>query len=107
GFVISTSDEHMIQQRANDDAAEVDWDAINAAIPIIEHNALAVLGEQGIQCRPEGHDSHGDLVGSAWVEVGTGGVRIVQQFIAAGEPFCTSSGTIDFIQQGLSLRLYQ
>jgi hypothetical protein len=107
GFAISTSDEHMIQQRANDDAAEVDWDAVNAAIPIIEKNALTVLEEQGIRCRSEGHDSHGDLVGSAWVEAGTGGVRIVQQFIDAGEPFRTSSGTIDFIQQGLALRLYQ
>jgi hypothetical protein len=107
GFAISTSDEHMIEMRANDDAAEVDWAAINDAIPIIEKNAITVLGEQGIQCRSEGHDSHGDLVGSAWVEAGTGGVRIVQMFIDAGEPFRTSSGTIDFIQQGFALRLYQ
>jgi hypothetical protein len=107
GFAISTSDEHMIEMRANDDAIEVDWAAVNDAIPIIERNAMTVLEEQGIRCRAEGHDSHGDLVGSAWVQAGTGGVAIVQQFIDAGESFRTSSGTIDFIQQGLAHRLYQ
>lgn len=107
GFSISTSDQHMIEARANDDAVEVDWDAVNAAIPIIEKNAMTALEEQGIKCRSEGHDSYGDLVGTAWVEIGTGGEQIVREFIERDEPFSTSSGNIEHIQQGLGLRLYQ
>lgn len=107
GFAVHTSDEHMIEARANDDAIEVNWDAVNEAIPIIERNAVKALGEQGIKCSPEGHDSYGDLVGSAWVEAGTGGIEIVKTFIHAGEPYSTGSGTINNIQSNLSLALYQ
>jgi hypothetical protein len=107
GFAVHTSDQHMIEARANDDAIEVNWDAVNEAIPLIERNAVKALGEQGIKCSPEGHDSYGDLVGSAWVEAGTGGIEIVKTFIQAGEPFSTSSGSINNIQSNLSLALYQ
>jgi hypothetical protein len=107
GFAVHTSDQHMIEARANDDAIEVNWDAVNEAIPIIERNAVKALGEQGIKCSPEGHDSYGDLVGSAWVEAGTGGIEIVKTFIQAGEPFSTGSGSINNIQSNLSLALYQ
>jgi hypothetical protein len=107
GFAINISDQHMIEMRANDDAIEVDWDAINAAIPLIERNAMKALEEQGIQCRSEGHDSSGDLIGSAWVEIGTGGEHIVREFIERDEPFSTSSGNIDHIQQGLALKVYE
>jgi hypothetical protein len=107
GFAISTSDEHTVEARANDDAVEVDWEAINAAITVIERNALAALREQGIACQPEGHDANSDLIGSAWVEAGTGAMDIMKEFIETGEPFRTGSGSIDHIQHGLSTKLYQ
>jgi hypothetical protein len=106
GFAIHTSNQHDIEMRANDDAIEVDWEAVNAAIPIIERNVMAALNEQGIRCRGEGHNDD-ELVGSAWVEAGTGAVAIIKEFVDRDEPFSTSSGNIDHIQQGLGLRAYQ
>jgi hypothetical protein len=107
GFAIHTSSQWDIEARANDDAIQVDWDAVNNAIPIIERNALKALTEQGIRCSPEGHNSTDELVGSAWVEFGTGATAILKEFIDRDEPFSTSSGTIDHIQQGLALNVYR
>jgi hypothetical protein len=107
GFAISTSNQHDIEARANDDAIEVDWDAVNNAIPIIERNAMKALEEQGIRCRSEGHNGTDELVGSAWVQAGTGAIPIIMEFIDRDEPFSTTSGNIEHIQQGLSLNLYK
>jgi hypothetical protein len=106
GFAIHTSNQHDIEMRANDDDIEVDWDAVNAAIPVIERNVLMALNEQGIHCIGEGHNDD-ELIGSAWVEAGTGAVAIIKEFVDRDEPFSTTSGNIDHIQQGLGLRAYQ
>jgi hypothetical protein len=37
----------------------------------------------------EGHNSTDELVGSAWVEAGTGAVAIMKEFIDRDEPFST------------------
>lgn len=107
GFAVITSNQYDIEARANDDAIEVDWDAVNAAIPIIERNAVNALTEQGIRCSPEGHNGTDELVGSAWVETGTGAINILKEFIDRDEPFSTASGTIDHIQQGLAVNVYR
>jgi hypothetical protein len=107
GFAIATSDQHMIEMNAADDNLPIDWDAINAAIPVIEQNVLKAMEGVGIKCSSEGHDSHGDLIGSCWVKTGTHGFNVLKQYVAQDEPFRTSSGTLDRVAPGMTMALYQ
>jgi hypothetical protein len=110
GFAIITSDESGIESNAEDRGVTIDWDAVNAAILRIEQNAVNGLNQAGINCRSEGHGGYGggydDLIGSAWVTGGTPAFEIVRRQMEMGEPYRTSSGTIDGIMKGFTTLLY-
>ena len=95
GFAIGTSDGSVIEQNAEEQGIQVNWDVINEYVSVIERNALSVLNEiPGLMCRDEGHDSYGDLAGSAWVTTDTPGFTVVHGFASQDDPYRTSSGTI-------------
>lgn len=93
GFAISTSDERTIEDWAHDKfgpkygekddrrnamrAGVVDregnitqkgWDILSQDAQRLERNALAWMKKKFISVRDEGHDGHGDLVGSFWYD---------------------------------------
>jgi len=86
GFSVVTTDEGTIKDNARDRACydgilkrgvtksgeitDKGWEYINADIPEMEKRFLAELSRvSGMTFREEGHDRHGDLVGSCWVDL--------------------------------------
>lgn len=98
GFSISTSDEDSIKEDAEEEhMGEIDWKQINKDIAKIEKNALKWLRKFFANARDEGHDSHGDLIGTLWVDPDNEDqMEMIGESSSehSGEPLRTSSGTM-------------
>ena len=83
GFAIHTSDQQYIEAVAQEIGVALtqeNWDALNEDMMAMERNCLEILNKSGIRVREEGHDGTGDLVGSAWTNLGTPSWDIVKRW---------------------------
>lgn len=97
GFSISTSNEDMIEQNANDSEIVLDsdkWEKINSIISEIEKNALLFLENKYGKARDEGHDQYNALVGTIFPKT-IEQQKMIEDVIDTGEPLRTSSGTLN------------
>ena len=101
GVSISVSGQEAIEERAAElgiELIDVVWERLNADAGVIERNLTKYLARIGIQFRSEGHDSNGDLIGSAWItdqdsSKAEEAVKLVLDVVDT-EPKSTSSGTL-------------
>jgi hypothetical protein len=59
GFVLDTSDEHVIEDNAREHDIVLDWDRVNEAISRMEQNTLRLLRDMGFGVSSEGHGDAG------------------------------------------------
>jgi hypothetical protein len=83
GFAIRTSDQNYIEEIAREIGVALtpeNWDLLNSDMMAMERNCLEMLDKSGIRVREEGHAGDGDLVGTAWANLGTPGWDIVKRW---------------------------
>jgi uncharacterized protein YabN with tetrapyrrole methylase and pyrophosphatase domain len=100
GWSLSTSDEYIIRELAEDDGIEINntfWGDVNSSITKFENVYEDILKKYVSACRNDGHDSDNALVGSAWVtDEQLEKIKEIAEYVSDGHYILTqSSGSLN------------
>lgn len=104
GWSISTGDQGMIEDNLREAGVDPDvfnWEEASNDFDRIERNLIAILRNNGLAMRPEGHGDN-DLGGTGWLNTKFGndgslnkiGLELMRDLVDSNEGLSTGSGSI-------------